>query len=610
MIFQRIREKINLLIYDSKERVLAIFKYLNVIVTLTAVATLVYYYGFPQDTSTIDLSTFILKCSFGFYITHFFIRLFYDFEPGQFLRDHWIEAIMMLVLFIEGLSSILTGKLLLQTFFQSVGFSSFEQFSTIFIQLYFFFVVLIGLTRTYTIMPFIRLHPATLFLLTFLLLIISGTGLLMLPEMTVQEGSMSFIDALFTSTSASCVTGLSVVDVSTYFTLKGQMVILMLIKVGGLNIVGFVAFIILMSKFGIGVKYHSFMDDYAKRGTIESALRMLRKILVWSLFFELSGALLFYFFLGDDNPLTPTGSDRFFASVFHSVSAFNNAGFSIFQDGMFNEFVRHNYFLHIVLMVLIFLGSLGFMAIFDLFSVENVRDRMRNPWKRINFNTKIALNFSIILVLAGFVMFFMFEYYHTLNDKNSGEKVVTALFQSVTTRTAGFNTVDIGSLSTPTLIFFMFLMFVGASSNSTGGGIKTSTFAILWASTVATMRERKNVELFKRTISSETVLKAFTILLFFIAWNLIAILMLMVTEQDAIYYGQHTELDVIFEQVSAFGTVGLSTGVTSSLTVAGKIIITLSMFTGKIGALTLAYLFGKKALSTNYKYPKANALVG
>ncbi|HCA83238.1 MAG TPA: ATPase, partial [Flavobacteriales bacterium] len=399
MIFQRIREKINLLIYDSKERVLAIFKYLNVIVTLTAVATLVYYYGFPQDTSTIDLSTFILKCSFGFYITHFFIRLFYDFEPGQFLRDHWIEAIMMLVLFIEGLSSILTGKLLLQTFFQSVGFSSFEQFSTIFIQLYFFFVVLIGLTRTYTIMPFIRLHPATLFLLTFLLLIISGTGLLMLPEMTVQEGSMSFIDALFTSTSASCVTGLSVVDVSTYFTLKGQMVILMLIKVGGLNIVGFVAFIILMSKFGIGVKYHSFMDDYAKRGTIESALRMLRKILVWSLFFELSGALLFYFFLGDDNPLTPTGSDRFFASVFHSVSAFNNAGFSIFQDGMFNEFVRHNYFLHIVLMVLIFLGSLGFMAIFDLFSVENVRDRMRNPWKRINFNTKIALNFSIILVL-------------------------------------------------------------------------------------------------------------------------------------------------------------------------------------------------------------------
>ncbi|MBX7095881.1 MAG: hypothetical protein K1X56_14260, partial [Flavobacteriales bacterium] len=383
-----------------------------------------------------------------------------------------------------------------------------------------------------------------------------------------------------------------------------------LIKVGGLNIVGFVAFIILMSKFGIGVKYHSFLDDYAKRGTLESAVKMLRKILFWSLFFELSGAILFYFFLGENNPLTPTTGDRVFASVFHSISAFNNAGFSIFYNGMYNEHIVNNYFLHIDLIILIFFGSLGFMAIFDLFSLENVRERMRKPWKRINFNTKVALYFSLILLTAGAILFFIFEYNNTLEGKNGGEMVITSLFQSVTTRTAGFNTVDIGGLTTPTLMIFLFLMFVGASSNSTGGGIKTSTFAILWASTVATMREKKNVELFKRTILSDTVLKAFTILLFFIAWNLLAIIILMVTEQHILAMDDRSELDVIFEQVSAFGTAGLSTGITSSLSFGGKIIITMSMFVGKIGALTLAYLFGRKVISTNYKYPHADAMVG
>lgn len=609
-MFRKFREKVNLLIYDSKSTVLAVFRLLNIFVTLAAVATLVYYYGFPQTPETSESSLFLLKCSFAFYVTHFFLRLFYDFEPRKFLRKHWVEAIMMMILFIEGISSLIWGKMLLQSFFERIGFTAFAEFSAVFIQLYFLFVILIEVTRTYAIVPFIKLHPATLFLLTFLLIIITGTGLLMLPEMTTIEGPMPFFDALFTSTSATCVTGLSVVDTSSYFTFKGQLVILILIKVGGINIVGFVAFIILMSKFGVGVKYHTFMDDYARRGTIESAVRMLRKILFWSIFFELSGAILFFFFLGDNNPLTPGLGDRVFASVFHSVSAFNNAGFSIFYNGLYNEHIVDNYFLHIDVMILIFLGSLGFVAIFDLFSLDNIRERMRKPWKRIHFNTKVALYFSLILVVFGSLMFFMFEYNNTLDAQNGGEKVVTSLFQAVTTRTAGFNTVDIGGLTTPTLIIFLFLMFVGASSNSTGGGIKTSTFAILWASTVATMREKKNVELFKRTIKSDTVLKAFTILLFFIAWNLFSILLLMISEQSIIAMDDRSEIDVIFEQVSAFASTGLSTGITSSLSLSGKVIITVSMFVGKIGALTLAYLFGRKVISTNYKYPHADAMVG
>lgn len=316
------------------------------------------------------------------------------------------------------------------------------------------------------------------------------------------------------------------------------------------------------------------------------------------------------FFLGDNNPLTPTDGDRIFASMFHSVSAFNNAGFSIFTNGLYNEHVQENYFIHINVMLLIFFGSLGFMVMFDVFSVQNLRDRMRKPWKRINFNSKIAVYFALIFVVAGAGLFYLFEYDNTLKDKNTGEAIITSLFQSITTRTAGYNTVDIGSLALPTIIIFLFLMFVGASSGSTGGGIKTSTFAILWASTIATMREKKNVELFKRTILQDTVLKAFTILLFFIVWNMISIVLLTVTETDILNTPGRSAMDVIFEQVSAFGTVGLSTGITSALSEEGKLVITFSMFMGKIGALTVAYLLGRKVISTNYKYPHADAVVG
>ncbi|MFZ5554956.1 MAG: TrkH family potassium uptake protein [Bacteroidota bacterium] len=607
---QKFRERVNLAIYDRKETVLAIFRLANIFVSLIGFGTLVYFYGYRQTPESTANCLLVIESGFIFYILHYFIRFFFDFEPGKFLRQNWLEGCMMAVLFIEGLTYNLFDKMLIQSFFESVGFFSFKDLSAIFIQVFFFFVVMIEVTRTYKIIPYVKFHPAVLFLLSFILIILAGTGLLMLPEMTTIEGSMSFVDALFTSTSATCVTGLSVVDPATFFTFKGQVVIMMLIMVGGLNIVGFVAFIVLMSKFGIGVKYHSFMDDYARKGTIESALKMLKKIVLCSFVIEFIGAFLFYIFMGDNNPLTPTEGDRVFASMFHSVSAFNNAGFSIFTNGLYNEHVSENYFMHIDIMLLIFFGSLGFMVMFDIFSVENLRERMRKPWKRISFNSKIALYFALILVFGGAILFYVFEYDNTLKDKNTGEAIITSLFQSITTRTAGYNTVDIGALTMPVIIIFLFLMFVGASSGSTGGGIKTSTFAILWASTIATMREKKNVELFKRTILQDTVLKAFTVLLFFIVWNMVSIILLSVTETEILHTPGRSIADIIFEQVSAFGTVGLSTGITPALTVEGKLIITFSMFMGKIGALTVAYLLGRKVISTNYKYPHADAVVG
>ncbi len=608
-VLNKFRERVNLAIYDSKERVFQTFRIINVFVTLGTFGTLLYYYGFPQDTETSFWSILTFKLSFTFYIIYYFIRFFFDFSPGQFLREHWFEGIIMLILAIEGIVSMLFGVTLIENLFVSWGFYNFEEVSLIFVPIYFLVVMIVEVTKASRIQPIITMNPAMLFMFSFILIILCGTFLLMMPEMTTINGSMPFIDALFTSTSATCVTGLSVVDVSTYFTFKGQVVIVLLIQLGGLNIVAFVAFIIMMSKLGIGLKYNTLLDDYAKKGTIESALGMFWKILRWCLVIEFIGATLFYIFLDPATPIIVGNGDRVFSSVFHAVSAFNNAGFSIHYDNLHNEYLRFNFPIHIIIMTLIFFGSLGFATMFDIFSVSSMRSRMRQPWRSINFNSKVALYFSLILVAAGALVFYFLEQDNTIKDMDEGGRWVTALFQSITTRTAGFNTVNIGDLATPVIVFMLFLMFIGASSGSTGGGIKTSTFAILWAATVATFRDRKNVELFKRTIKSETVLKAFTVLLFFIAWNFIAIFLLLITETEILADPRWDSMHLIFEQVSAFATAGLSMGITADLTFAGKVIIISSMYIGKIGALTLAYLFGKP-ITTNYKYPDADSTVG
>ena len=235
---------------------------------------------------------------------------------------------------------------------------------------------------------------------------------------------------------------------------------------------------------------------------------------------------------------------------------------------------------------------------------------MKNPWKNIEFGTKISLYFTVGLLIFGAVIFFLFEYNNTMAGQTESGKVITALFESMTTRNAGFNTVDTSALSMPVIILFLFLMFIGASSGSAGGGIRTSTFAILCASVLSTISGKKHTELFKRNISQDVVMKAYSILIFFILGNVIGIFALAITEQDALSSGAFTFMDLVFEHVSAASTVGLSTGITAELSESGKFVLTIAMFVGRVGTLTLAYLLSKKVLSTNYKYPSGHTMVG
>jgi Trk-type K+ transport system membrane component len=277
---------------------------------------------------------------------------------------------------------------------------------------------------------------------------------------------------------------------------------------------------------------------------------------------------------------------------------------------MMNPLIIDNYLLHIVILGLFFLGGFGMIYLFDLFQIKNLRERMRYPWKSIQFGTKISLYFTIGLLVAGAVVFYIFEHDKSISDQSGFGQIVTSIFESMTTRNAGFNTVDTSVLSLPVLVFFLFLMFVGAGSGSSGGGIRVSTFAVMVASVISTIRGKAHIEMFKRTISNELVLKAYSIFVFFIVGNLVGIFALVIFEYEGIESGKFTLIDIIFEHVSAASTVGLSTGITAEMSTGGKYVLIVAMFIGRVGTLTLAYLFGKQVLSRNYKYPSGHTMIG
>ena len=514
-------------LYDSKERVLGTFQWLTLLVNLSALSVLAIYYGYEHDAETSASLFDVVKFSFGFYVLHYLVRVLYHFHPTAFLKETWAEGVVMAVLLVEGVGDLLWGSPPLGQGL-AVLMPSIGDFSTFLVQGYLFVAVLMEWMRPGSRLPRVRLHPAVIFILSFVLLIVVGTWLLSMPLMSTVEGGMPFVDAFFTATSATCVTGLMSVDTMTYFTSKGHWVILFLIQLGGLNFIAFGSFLALASKFGVAVKQHDVIEDFVNSDSLLGSSGTLGKVVAWCLGLEALGAVALMALWSPEVAFNSLG-DRIFSSVFHSVSAFNNAGITLFTDGLAHPWVATNWLVHWVITVLVFLGALGMVAMFDLFDLRKLRERMVQPWKTISFPAKIALYFSVILVVLGTVAFAALEWNGTLAGMSGFGKFTTAVFQSVT-RTSGFNTVDIGAVGMPMLFLLLVLMFIGASSSSTGGGIKTSTLAIVLADVWRTVRGGDHVQIFKRTINAVLRSRAYSVLLFFLVGNLVGVFVLTVTE--------------------------------------------------------------------------------
>lgn len=608
MTFNEFREIGNIYLYKSKAKNLGVLKILNLFVSFTALITLTIYYGFPHTVQgDVNMMT-VIRYSFGFYISHYLIKFIYDFHPWEYLKKTWFEGFVMFILIIEGASHIMTGELLFVPLLEKLSISSGEDISLIFIQGYFFIVIIAELTRKGSVIPKIRMHPAVIFILSFLGIISVGTLLLMMPEMTSSGNGMDALDALFTSTSATCVTGLMVEDAMHFFTFKGQIVILALIQLGGLNVIAFASVLALAARFGVSVRQHDVIEDFVNRDNFLSGKGTLGRVVIWCLVIEAIGAIALGVVWSSNIPFSGV-SDRIYSSIFHSVSAFNNAGITLFTGGFTHPWVSTNWLAHWIITALVFAGALGTVALFDIFDPARLRRRLIYPWKTIGFATKIALYVSLILVVFGSVTFAILEWNGVLSGMSGFGKFTTSVFQSVT-RTSGFSTVNISSVGLPMIFIFIALMFIGGSSSSTGGGIKTSTFSVILSDVWRTVRGFDHVQLFKRTINPTLRSRAYSVLMFFIIGNMIFLFLLTITEASLLAEGDYSFIDLAFEQISAMGTVGLSTGITPLLTPAGKFIILISMFIGRVGTLTVAFALGGSLIETHFKYPEGHTMIG
>ncbi|UMB53075.1 ATPase [Lutibacter sp. A64] len=447
------------------------------------------------------------------------------------------------------------------------------------------------------------LNPAQLFIVSFLAIILLGAFLLMLPNATYS--GISFINALFTSTSAVCVTGLIVVDTSSYFTQFGQIILLILIQAGGIGILTFASY---FSYFFRGVSSYEnqlILSDMTNSDKIGEVFNTLRRIIVITFTIEIIGALLIFFSLNSE--LFNGVVDQVFFAFFHAISAFCNAGFSTLQNGLYESSFRFNYLLQFLLILLLILGGLGFPILVNIlkyskyyltrkiFGVKHW-EKQYKPWV-LSLNSRITLITAFSLLAFGTISFYITEYNNSLVEHHGIGKFITALFGSATPRTAGFNTVDMATLSLPTILVTMFLMWVGASPASTGGGIKTSTFAIATLNFISLAKGKSRIEIYRREISDSSVRRAFAIIslsLIVIGIGIIAIL---------IFDSEISPLNVAFECFSAYSTVGLSLGITAALSDPSKLVLITIMFIGRVSMLSILIAVFKKVKHKNYRYP-------
>lgn len=445
-------------------------------------------------------------------------------------------------------------------------------------------------------------HPAQVLVVSFLFTIIVGTILLELPGMVVGE-PLHVVDALFTSTSAVCVTGLIVVDTATRFTPLGQTVILLLLQTGGLGIMTFSVIFAMMAGKRISFRERVMIQDSFAHSPVKDMKSLVLSILKFTFLVEMAGALLLFFAWKDDFPL----GFALFTSLFHSISAFCNAGFSLFSDSLMAY--RGNLMVNLTVSVLIILGGLGFLVLMDveyfLFSREEKR-------RQLSLHSKTVLSTTAFLLILGTILIFFMEKNNTLSEMSFLDALTASFFQSVTARTAGFNTIDFSVMMPAALFLVIILMFIGASPGSTGGGVKTTTLGVLMALIKSRYSGREEVSLFRRTIPEDVVARSLMILVSAVMVVIIFVMILLVTESGEL---AHTErrgqfVVILFESVSAFGTVGLSTGVTSSLSVVGKLVITVLMFTGRLGPLTIALAVGKKYARGKFQYSEERVMTG
>lgn len=436
--------------------------------------------------------------------------------------------------------------------------------------------------------------------LGFLAMITVGTILLMMPFSTATGTWNDPIVALFTSTSAVCVTGLTVVDTGTYFSFWGQFFVVALVQIGGLGYMTATTFLLMLLGARFGLRDKIAIQQALDRTGMHDSAQLIRSIIATTMIFEITGIFL----------LLPVFVPNYgfnqglWLAIFHSINSWNNAGFGLFKD----NFIGYQTSVPLVLVVtvLIIFGGIGYQVILEMYLW--LRDRLLRKPERIIFSLdfKVATSTTLILLVTGTIAFFFIELRNpaTFGDLNLGNRLLAAWFQSVTTRTAGFNTIDIGQMTTAGLFLTIAFMFIGASPGGTGGGMKTTTLRILTSCTKAILQGKEQVLLYERKIPVTLILKAIGVVVGSVATVMISTILIALAEPELDF------IKILFEAVSAFATVGLSTGITPSVSAAAKVILIVTMYVGRVGVLLLMAALLGNPRPTSVQYPEENLLVG
>lgn len=563
------------------------------LVIVAILASLVIEYGFfvsQRVKNIIFLFDLFVLLSF---ILENTIKFFIATDKLLFIKRHWPDWMWMAFL------TLFFINLFIKLFFfpEAMPFLDILFITKIYLLFSRMYLIFKFLLERRTVKGFfvnLNIRPAQTLAYSYIAGILAGTILLMLPAATASDKGIRFIDALFTITSAISVTGLTVVDTGTHFTTFGQIIILIFIQLGGLGIMTFSAFFATIFGRGFGIRDRMVMQDVLDFTGMGEIMDLIRRIFNLTITIELIGAfVLFLRFYYEGKGI----SWAVYNGLFHSVAAFCNAGFSLFPKNL--EGYRGDMIVNLTITTLIILGGIGFPVLVNLQNYLFKKEHRRH----LGLQSKVAIRASLFLIITGAVMILFSEIRGQFHNLSWYERILASYFQSVTTRTAGFNTINMEILSNGTLFIMIILMFIGASPGSTGGGIKTTTAAILFSTARAWLKGKERPELYERSIPNDLVQKSLAIV--FISQLIIVVIAfaLFMTENAPF-------VNILFEVVSAFGTVGLSTGLTPDLSGSGKLLITLMMYIGRIGPLTMALAVGQRMVKIHYYYPEERVMIG
>ncbi|XZN90024.1 MAG: TrkH family potassium uptake protein [Microcoleus sp.] len=436
--------------------------------------------------------------------------------------------------------------------------------------------------------------------LGFIAVIALGALLLLMPFSTSDGTWSDPITALFTSTSAVCVTGLSVVDVGKYYSFWGQLCLVFLVQIGGLGYMTATTFLLLLLGRRFGLKDKIALQQSLDKSGLDGVVQLVQSILATTILFELTGVFLLMLVFVPQFGF----KEGLWSAVFHSINAFNNAGFSLYSDNLIGY--RGSPIINLTIGGLIIFGGIGYQVIMEIYLWVRARFNKSPICTVFSLNFKVVTSTTAILIILGTLAFLVMEYHNpeTLGPLSFAQKVMAAWFQSVTPRTAGFNTIDIGKMSETSLFLTIALMFVGASPGSTGGGIKTTTFRILFSCTAAVLEGKEQVECYQRQIPIALILKTISVVFGSLMVVIVSATLVELVNPELEF------IQVLFEAVSAFATVGLSTGITAKISAIGKLILIATMYIGRVGVLLLMSAAVGDPKPTTFKYPEESLLVG